>query len=143
MSKKLIVVALCGGALAVAGVADAKPHTHKYATGVGYQSGLPFYHGQLKSTKGACLKGRTVTLYGKRPGKKDRAESHGTSEKQGAWHVPLPIQDTSGDTVIYFKVSTAKHKGFVCGPAEPRTSRSAGTSAVSSRIRERARHRPS
>jgi hypothetical protein len=114
MSKKLIVVALCGGALAVAGAANAKPHTHKYPTGVGYQSGPPFYHGQLKSTKGACLKGRTVTLYGKRPGKKDRAESHGTSEKQGAWHVPLPIQDTTGDTAIYFKVSTAKHKGFVC-----------------------------
>jgi hypothetical protein len=114
MWKKLMVMGLCGGALAVASAADAKPHTHKYATGLGYQSGPPFYHGQLQSKKGACLKGRTVTLYGKRPGKKDRAESNGTSDKQGKWNVPLPIQDTTGDTAIYFKVSTAKHKGFVC-----------------------------
>ena len=114
MSIKLIVVALCALALPLATAADAAKKPKTYATTVGYQKGPPFYHGKLQSKKATCLKGRTVTLYGKRPGKKDTAESSGKSDKQGTWQVPLPIQDTSDDTAIYFKVSTAKHKSYTC-----------------------------
>lgn len=74
------------------------------------------YHGRLQSPKAACPSGRTVTLYGKRTGKPDRAESHGTSKADGSWYVPLPLEDASDDTAIYFEVSAAKPQGasFTC-----------------------------
>ena len=88
-------------------------------TQVGYQQGTPYYHGKLQSPKAACLKGRTVTLYGKRPGKPDRAESHATSAADGSWRVPLPLEDTSDDTAAYFAVSAASPQGvsFTCRAA--------------------------
>jgi hypothetical protein len=116
MPKKALAALLCASVLPFAAVtADAAKKKPKgVATAVGYQRGLPFYHGQLKSKRAACLKNRTVTYYGKSPGQKDKVRSRGTSDAQGKWYVPLPNEDTSADTAIYFKVSQAKRQGVTC-----------------------------